>query len=390
MMVLFLATMLVACKKENEVQPSEVAAVEESTSTGEEVTTEADSQTEAVVEEDNKEETKEEAEVIPANFANKTSLDDEMFDFYASADWQKAYKKILDEKTSPYAEAFYSMQYYCLDDIDKDGTPEFMYFYGTCEADYQLDVYTYNGKEAVFVDTIGAGHCQLYSYPGENGLIQYFAHMGYASAYCSRLENGKLIPQDTAIFEEDINEKLMNDWDADYTPLADIIPGVKAISYMQLSYTYGLLEYGGIKKIDWGITDAEFEKMVNDIVSRGKELYAVNAEEYFSMDATFTVGTKTIDDLLDDPLIVGDTNGERVVKDIFYGDFNHDGQLEALAVLEESEELTRAFLILSYQNGVVYGYVSRKLYSTDYEVYDDKIYELEKENGHLHKIINNY
>lgn len=376
-MVLILATMLVACKKENETPIDENVVTEEDTSSvSENVTDETTSQPEDVVEDTETEE--EPLAIIPANLAGKNSLDDAMFDFYASADWQKAYKKFLDEKTNkgPFDEALYSMEYYCLDDIDKDGTPEFMYFYGTCEADYQLDVYTYDGKEMVMVGNIPAGHSQLYSYPNENGLIQYFAHMGYASAYAYHLEDGKLISNDNTIFEEDINEKLMIDWEADYTPLWEVLPGVQAICYMRLSYSYGLLEYGGVKAIDWGITDSEFKKMTDDIILRNKELYAVSSAEFYSSEGVFENGTRTVDEILEDPKIVGNTNGERVVKDIFYGDFNHDGQTECLAVLEESEELTRAFLILSYQNGNVFGYISRKLYNTDYEVYNDEVYEI--------------
>lgn len=375
LVIMMLATMLAGCAQKETPQIEETQAVEETDKSDEQPVSENETVTEAVEEQ---QEVEDDTLTIPDNFAGQVSLSNEMFEFFATEDWQIAYKKILDEKTnkSPYDEAIYSVEYYCLDDIDKDSVPEFMYFYGTCEADYQLDIYTFNGKEAIFVDTIPAGHSMLYTYPNENGLIQYYAHMGYASAFLYTMKDGKLASQDKAVFEEDINEKLMEDWDADYTPLSDIFPGAQGISYMDLPYSYGLLEYGGIKKIDWGISDSEFQDMVDDIILNDKEFYAVAAENYYYMDDNFYNGTRTIEDLYEDPLVVGGTEGERVVKDLYYGDFNNDGQTEALAVLEESENLNRAFLVLSYQNGNMYGYVTRTMYNTDYEVTDNNIYEI--------------
>ena len=68
---------------------------------------------------------------------------------------------------------------YFLTDITGDGTPELWVKYGTCEADYMLDVYTYGKTGLKRILHTGASHTGYYGEPNGNYVIAQNAHMGY-------------------------------------------------------------------------------------------------------------------------------------------------------------------------------------------------------------------
>ena len=70
-----------------------------------------------------------------------------------------------------------SMKYYFLFDITKDGIPELWTKFGSCEADYELHVFTYDNGMAKEIYTAGASHtgyCQ-----GSDYILAVLGHMGY-------------------------------------------------------------------------------------------------------------------------------------------------------------------------------------------------------------------
>ena len=68
---------------------------------------------------------------------------------------------------------------YFLTDITGDGIPELWVKYGTCEADYMLDVYTYSKSGLKRILRTNAGHTEYFGYPGGSYVIAHWAHMGY-------------------------------------------------------------------------------------------------------------------------------------------------------------------------------------------------------------------
>lgn len=95
-------------------------------------------------------------------------------------------------------------------DIDQDGTNELLISHGTCEADWQVEIYTLlNGSEVSMIGTVGS-HVSLYAAPDGNGIYSTFAKMGYESA--DRItKNGNAIEQTEVVASHEIAP------DAEYT-----------------------------------------------------------------------------------------------------------------------------------------------------------------------------
>lgn len=74
-------------------------------------------------------------------------------------------------------------QGYFLTDINKDKVPEMVVKFGSCEADMQIDVWTYKNNEEIYCGMLGAGHSGYYAYPDGNGMIQQYGQMGYEQLY---------------------------------------------------------------------------------------------------------------------------------------------------------------------------------------------------------------
>ena len=106
-------------------------------------------------------------------------------------------KKETEEMVTAYCNKIEQLEYnnllygYFLFDITHDGIPELWVKYGTCEADYQLDVYTYNhGIKRIYQDGAGhTGYCQ-----GNDYVISYFLLQGYTrmSRLTYKANNGKI------------------------------------------------------------------------------------------------------------------------------------------------------------------------------------------------------
>lgn len=56
----------------------------------------------------------------------------------------------------------YTMDGYTLYDVDKNGVPELIVKFGTCEADYDGRLYTFDGTKVVYVDEFAMGHTSIY------------------------------------------------------------------------------------------------------------------------------------------------------------------------------------------------------------------------------------
>lgn len=108
---------------------------------------------------------------------------------------KKAYLKKVKAYRKNNAIFSYSEPYlwdYYLSDIDKNGVPELLLRYGTCEADVKLLVFTYKKGKVVKIGETSSGHSAFYAYPNENGLITREAHLSYEYVHKLSISNGKL------------------------------------------------------------------------------------------------------------------------------------------------------------------------------------------------------
>lgn len=378
LIIAVISTMLIGCGKKAENIPENPTQSTEGEQQ-EETVTEVDT---AVVEvEDGADVTETEAEVeetaLEKVFPGEVTLTDEVYEYYCKEDWQKVYKDIVAGASNPEDEFDYNMfnlAVYGLYDIDKDNVPELLVTTGTCEADYQTDIYKYENGSAKHAGIIYSGHTQFYTYPDGNGIIQHYAHMGYASALLFKLEGGEIKEEEKSLFDDNLNERAEIDIDAEYIPVSSVVPDTEPIMFYSCKYVYGILSFGEKIVSDSAISHDEFEEKIQNIFEQKDKFYAVKSVSYWESAANGFAGETSLMDIMEDPDALGSTPGERVVKDHFFGDFDDDGYEECLAVLEESEYKNKQLILFTYQNGYIYGYVGTLLYDAEVEVVDDKIY----------------
>lgn len=104
------------------------------------------------------------------------------------SEYSTLYKGILETIQKKYNE--YCM--YSLYDIDGDGIYELITTEGTCDADYRMKVYTYNGTKVVDLGELSIGSSMLYKEKGQDGLIAVYGQMGYQKKSSIKLENNKV------------------------------------------------------------------------------------------------------------------------------------------------------------------------------------------------------
>lgn len=290
--------------------------------------------------------------------------------------WKDAYLTILKEErakipenaTIGSEESAEWVDTYWLYDIDKDGTPELILRRGDCEAAYHGEVYTYKDDAVKQVaKDLGLGHTTLQTVPGENGIIFYWGHMGYAG--CSRTtmtENGL---EDELLFEDDLNERMQaGEEDAWYKPASDVVPG----SYYLMSYDKNndlpILVYETIeaeqagKQAGGGTADAAYPnndtKFFDKLMEGTEVLQAVPADTYVK-----NPGLVPFSELLKTETIYQYGEGPLSVTDKVDVDLNGDGQLERVVYLdtkdsEASEGRGHEYrIVLSEKDGQIYAYI---------------------------------
>ena len=151
------------------------------------------------------------------------------FDAHNPEDWQKAYKKFLEEEVlGTVDEDFFNTEEYFLVDIDdtyNQNIPELCIKTGTCEADYQLVIFEYDSskgevKQLVGPDNIYAGHATFYQGPSGD-LYSYAGHMGYLSVYkYTELASGT--PKPESVFTQNVNPEDGEGEIEDYKTMTEI------------------------------------------------------------------------------------------------------------------------------------------------------------------------
>lgn len=302
------------------------------------------------------------------------------YDFVAHTDWQQAYYDKLCEIESDYEELMYGdteIDYdmveipygYYLYDIDKDGVPEFIMEYGTCEADFHAYVFSY--KDGVIEDygLIWMGHTGLCTYPAGNGVVAWTGHSGYASINILKIENGELVAEN--ILEESLCDPETGEYieDKEYTVPSEIIEGSASILMDTTLGDFYLGQYDAYLKLqevpandnvednsedtDLHPENQVFEAALNNEVP----IYAVAGDQFMN-----SYGLIYCDALMREDVIYPYMQGGAVIVDCKYVDLNGDGQNECVLgmVDEESADDYSSYsyaMILNIQEGTIYGYL---------------------------------
>lgn len=305
-------------------------------------------------------------------------LTDEVFKAYATADWQLAFKEILDAtyEGNRFTKEGVTEAWYYLYDIDKDEIPELMIKQGADENSYMTDVYYWDGSEAKHAGDTYSGRLNYYSDPADNGVIEYSLHMGYGVATRLSLIDGKLITGDSPIFEDDMMSKYVMDMEPDPIAVSDEIEGAKPLKgycpkcvYPLLAYTAPIYAAGRE-----ALTDDEFKAAIEGIIDDGDEFYWVTTENTTLQDCTFKTNKIDWSYFMDGTALFSNPNEEVIyIKNRFYADFNGDGFTECLIELRNTAG-TLALALMSYQHGNIYAYTSQYMGDWSLEVEGDKIY----------------
>ena len=116
---------------------------------------------------------------VSYDLVKQSGLNDDFNNEELMDNTKNAYRKILSEMDKADADG---SCYYFLYDITGDGIPELWVVAGTCEADKELYVYTYQDRLVKFFER-GAFHSSYHI--GNNCILEYMTHMGTTS--CTKL-----------------------------------------------------------------------------------------------------------------------------------------------------------------------------------------------------------
>ena len=129
---------------------------------------------------------------------------------------------------------------YYLYDIDKDGVPEMIVQRGTFEAAARGEVYAYrNGTVSLVADDFLLSNAQVYSCPGENGILSCMWRMDHGEIRQYTLNNEKLTW--TEVLSENINS--LNG--EEYTDPAALFRGAEPLTAYDLEDESGVNAYKG-------------------------------------------------------------------------------------------------------------------------------------------------
>ena len=282
--------------------------------------------------------------------------------------WEEAYYNKLQEISDQAVEDPYSLddgsEYpyaYALCDITDDGIPELIIKKGTCEADYNDDIYTYDGAGIQSLGNIWSGHSSFYSNSG-NGMYQYNGHMGYGALYYISLVDDEFV-YDTILEESGYDDD--GNWieDFEYTDVTAEYPGTKYISYEELDnyllfdmYNGELPKYSFSKDVaDEGSAD----KFYSAVLENDEFVYAVG-DGYMN-----NVGAINAQSLFEKGVIYNYMSDDAKVVDTLIADVDGNGSYEYVLYLAEGDSDYISYeAILSQEDGMIFCYLTFSSLST--------------------------
>lgn len=255
---------------------------------------------------------------------------------------------------------------YSLYDVDKDGIPELFVKFGDYEAAYHTRCYTFRDGETVLLGEFPSGHSGIYTYPGKNAFLVLKGHMGQASLYEYRVEDGKLAGGEALFTEENV---------AVYTEPGEVVPGAEAIDYYRTSmFQVYSFDFDGSGQVPPSLATP----LLLPVCNWYDGLPATGSDSKQARGAILTVLEDNAPFIVPwaefGPVPAGPTNlaefADCQYRDegalpyelagYFWQDLNRDGQEECLIQLtstyEDGSWCNNVFLVLSEQDGEIYGY----------------------------------
>lgn len=293
-----------------------------------------------------------------------------------AAQWQEAYKALMaelnegnfgddltffgyqpdDQEYKDLLANGYGVDGYYLYDVDKDGIPELIVKFGTCEADYDGRMYSFDGENAVYIDEFFMGHLSVATCPSQNGVILSYGHMGSAYMQKVSLVNG------TLEYEELLEENLEDDPDADYTLPGEVIPGAEYLTLMKPQDilpidTYTTWIDNMSADVDaTTVPDEDLEQIYLDTIYANGTVVGITADGYGG-----DTGEASLEEYLGPNMVsTYSDSGMKIVAYTFV-DMNQDGKEECVLRLTDQDqtqgdEYSGQWVVLSEQNGTVYAY----------------------------------
>lgn len=256
---------------------------------------------------------------------------------------------------------------YGLYDADKDNVPELFVIFGNAAAVHSIRCYTFREGAVVLAGEFPSAHCDLYTYPDENGfLLGSIGLAGHSEVATYNLENGKLSER-RQLFSEDNAEKL--------TYAYDVVPGAMRIDFYPTRVAGGIVNYYNsvqssqpmtalvLPVCDWydglavtGSNSEEARAAILAVLEDGAPFISVPLADfglYGPIGATDLAEFANRQNVEDGAL-------PYELAGYFWQDLNRDGQEECLIQLtstyEDGSWGGNVFLALSEQDGEVYGY----------------------------------
>ncbi|MBP3217863.1 MAG: hypothetical protein J6M46_05775 [Lachnospiraceae bacterium] len=308
--------------------------------------------------------------------------DEVLFSFYryeGAYSWKEAYKNLLAdyrlgsvfaEDEEDYAGVFYRWFLY---DIDKNDIPELILEQGTCEADYNAELYTFRNGSVRRIQTesgedrIGMGHMTLWTVPDRNGLITSWGHMGSSQISEWTLKGTTLVEGDVLIEEnlmdmpEDSNLTRPDELVENTVPLSGFEPEMTLPVDWYERWAPAVSGSGDVHTGGWAKEPAFYRELKQN----PDEPVVICSMDRFADSR----GKRPYADLLKEGVIYEYMSGDLRIDSEYYSDLDGDGQSEVVLYLAEqgaSDSMYR--VILSRQDQTIYAYVC-------FGVYDESLNE---------------
>ena len=274
---------------------------------------------------------------------------------------------------------------YSLHDVDGDGVPELFVKYGSFEAAYTTQCYTYRDGQVVCVGEFSSGHSSLYTCPGKSAVVRSEGHMGYHEVYEYPMEEGVLTEEREIFSEEKVDF---------YTATDEIVPGAEYIPWFYTRrgeddtwsdwrgrdpYSLGkalllpICDYYDGPAVTGDSTEQAREAILAALKGEA-EVYGASGD-HFNGDIGLAVWEEYIRILMDVP----NAKTTARVAAHFWLDLNGDGQEECVVRVEseiQRDEETwggEELVILSFQDGTVYAYTLHEEFLADGTIWNYSI-----------------
>lgn len=273
--------------------------------------------------------------------SDKVETTEPFYDILYCSDWQLAYLDKLNEfqKDNMSDPEPIECNSYYLYDIDHNGVPELILEWGGDDAHRYWEIYTYQDDELISMGETPGSHTSIYIYPPDQTVVLVYSQ-------------GDMWKVDQVTIEEEkIVRKRVDESDPYDRNYKHDFKSYEEISGYNLEIVLPILEYDEDTKNDIlyreTVDKEEIRQALEETLENKREICIIypKINTFFNKDER-TIQFCTLDEKL---------KKDRFVSRVAWVDFNRDGIEECLVDIDQQEG-NYAILILSYQDGTVYGY----------------------------------